>query len=71
MPTRPRFHYTPPRGWMNDPMGITWRDGRYHLFFQCIPDSSQLDAAVFVGPREQRGPADVDRPPGGHRARRR
>ena len=41
MPTRPRFHYTPPRGWMNDPMGITWRDGRYHLFFQCIPDSLQ------------------------------
>ena len=34
---RPRFHYTPPRGWMNDPVGITWRDDRYHLFFQHVP----------------------------------
>jgi beta-fructofuranosidase len=37
---RPRFHFTPPHGWINDPHGITFHDGRYHLFFQSIPDST-------------------------------
>lgn len=41
---RPRFHFTAPRGWINDPHGITFRDGRYHLFFQSIPDSTQWRA---------------------------
>ena len=36
---RPRLHLTPPRGWLNDPHGITWLDGRYHLFHQAVPDS--------------------------------
>lgn len=33
--------FTPARGWVNDPHGITYRpeDGRYHLFFQHVPDS--------------------------------
>ncbi len=32
---------TPSRGWINDPYGVTYRpeDGRYHLFFQHVPDS--------------------------------
>ena len=36
---RPRVHLTAPSGWINDPHGITWHDGRYHLFHQAIPDS--------------------------------
>lgn len=36
--TRPRFHFTSSRGWINDPYGVTWHDGRYHLFFQHVPD---------------------------------
>lgn len=36
---RPQFHFTADRGWINDPHGITFRDGRYHLFFQHVPDS--------------------------------
>jgi beta-fructofuranosidase len=37
---RPRFHFTPQTGWINDPHGITFRDGRYHAFFQYVPDST-------------------------------
>lgn len=31
---RPRFHFTPARNWMNDPNGLIWVDGVWHLFFQ-------------------------------------
>jgi len=34
---RPRWHFTPTSGWMNDPLALTWHDGRYHLFFQYVP----------------------------------
>ena len=37
---RPRFHFTAERGWINDPHGITARDGEYHSFFQYVPDST-------------------------------
>lgn len=36
---RPRLHFTPRSGWMNDPHGLTFHEGRYHLFFQHVPDS--------------------------------
>ncbi len=34
---RPVFHLTPPIGWMNDPNGFSWYEGRYHLFYQYYP----------------------------------
>jgi beta-fructofuranosidase len=37
---RPRLHFTARSGWINDPHGITVRDGRYHVFYQCVPDST-------------------------------
>jgi len=36
---RPKFHFTPKAGWMNDPNGLIKVDGTYHLFFQHDPNS--------------------------------
>lgn len=37
---RPNFHFTPKRGWMNDPNGMFFKDGYYHLYFQHYPDGN-------------------------------
>ncbi|MEY3966738.1 MAG: hypothetical protein RLZ96_264, partial [Actinomycetota bacterium] len=34
---RPRYHFTPKKNWMNDPNGLFWQDGKYHLYFQHNP----------------------------------
>lgn len=36
-PFRPQFHYSPPCQWMNDPNGLVYYEGEYHLFYQFYP----------------------------------
>lgn len=37
---RPVYHHTPPYGWMNDPNGMFYKDGVYHLYYQFNPYGS-------------------------------
>jgi len=38
---RPLVHFTARQGWINDPLGVTYHEGRYHLFFQFVPGQTR------------------------------
>ena len=40
-PFRPQFHFTPVRNWMNDPNGMVYYDGEWHLFYQYNPQGDR------------------------------
>jgi fructan beta-fructosidase len=39
-PHRPQFHFSPDSAWMNDPNGMVYYKGEYHLHYQYYPDST-------------------------------
>ena len=38
---RPRYHLTAPANWINDPNGVCWHSGRYHVYYQYNPGASK------------------------------
>ena len=40
---RPQYHHTPVYGWMNDPNGMFYKDGVYHLYYQWNPYGSMWE----------------------------
>lgn len=53
-PTRSQFHFTPPENWMNDPNGMVFYKGEYHLFYQYhpggYPAGGQYTDSLLWGP---------------------
>jgi len=46
---RPELHFTARSGWINDPHTLVHHDGRYHLFFQYVPDSTVWQPSCHWG----------------------
>lgn len=46
---RQRLHLEPPQGWMNDPNGLCWFDGSYHVYFQYCPSAANGSGPKYWG----------------------
>ena len=38
---RPYLHYTPEKNWMNDPNGLVYHNGKYHMYYQYNPNGTR------------------------------
>ncbi|HRU18811.1 MAG TPA: sialate O-acetylesterase [Kiritimatiellia bacterium] len=46
---RPQFHFTTPSGWINDPNGLVWKDGVWHLCYQHNREKADWGPMMFWG----------------------
>lgn len=46
---RPLYHITPAIGWLNDPNGFSWYNGKYHLFYQYMPYQTRWSPMMHWG----------------------
>lgn len=60
---RPILHFTAETGWINDPHGISFHDGRYHLFHQYVPGSLEWAPNCHWGHATSRDLLHWDRRP--------
>ena len=72
-PYRPLYHFSPPENSKNDPNGLCQWNGRYHLFYQFVPENGdRVHWGHTVSPVPGQGERLLQRPVvGGGRSRRR
>lgn len=46
---RPSYHYKPRKGWINDPNGLVYFKGYYHVFYQHAPDREVPEQPIHWG----------------------
>ena len=46
---RPQFHHSQKQGWSNDPNGLVYYDGKYHLYWQCNPVNCKTGGNTYWG----------------------
>lgn len=46
---RPKYHYKPRKGWVNDPNGLVFFDGYYHVFYQHNPNAEKFIPPIHWG----------------------